>query len=63
MDALVRAFASADDMMVVTADEGGVVDDGDGGTVEGDDDAGEGNDDASDSSEGIPGDAASDMSN
>ena len=59
VDALVRAFASADDMMVVTADEGGVVDDGDGGAVEGDDDAGGGDDDASDASEG---DAASDIS-
>ena len=50
MDALVRAFASEDDAVVVAIDEGDVVNDGDGGAVEGDDDAGEGDDDASDAS-------------
>ena len=58
-DALVRAFASHNDAMVVAADEGGVVNehgaddnDGDGG-----DDAG----DVSDVSGGVPEDAVSDM--
>nr|XP_020159880.1 hyaluronan-mediated motility receptor-like [Aegilops tauschii subsp. strangulata] len=50
-----RAFASEDDAVVVAADEGDMVDDGDGG-------ASDGVDDASDASEGDPGDAASDMS-
>nr|XP_020174170.1 vicilin-like seed storage protein At2g18540 [Aegilops tauschii subsp. strangulata] len=48
-----------EDAVVVAADEGDVVDDGDGDAVEGDDDAGGGDDGASDASEG---DAASDMS-
>ena len=60
MDALVRAFASDDDGMVVGANEGNVLDDpGDDG------DAGSGGDnvdDASDASEGAPEDAVSDMS-
>ena len=51
MDALVGAFSSEDDAVVVVADEGNVVDDGD--------DADEDNDDASDASVG---DAASDIS-
>ena len=59
VDALVRAFASEDDAVVVVVDEGDVVNDDDGGAVEGDDDAGEGDDDASDASEG---DTASDIS-
>ena len=59
MDALVRAFASDDNAVVVAADEGDVVDDGVGGAGEGDDDASDGN---SDASEGDPGDAVSDMS-
>ena len=62
VDALVRAFTSEDDVIVVAADEGDVVDDGDGGTVEGNGDASDGDNDASDASEGDPGDAASDMS-
>ena len=62
VDALVRAFASEDDAVVVAADEGDVVDYGDRGAVEGDGDADDGDDDASDASEGDPGDAASDMS-
>ena len=52
MDALVRAFASDDDALVVEADEGGVVDDGE--------------DSATDSASSMSGsdseDAASDMS-
>ena len=62
MDALVRASASDDDAVVVKADEGDVVDDGEGGAGDGDGDAGDGDSDASDASEGEPGDAASDMS-
>ena len=63
MDALVRAFASEDDAVVVAADEGDVVDDGEGGAGDGDGDASDGDSDASDASEGDPGDAVSDMSN
>lgn len=55
MDALVRAFASEDDAVVVAADEGDVVDDGDVG-------AGEGGGDANSASEDDLGDAASDIS-
>ena len=57
MDALVRAFTSDDDVVVAVADEGDVVDDGDGGVGDGDGDAND-----SDASEGDPGDVASDMS-
>ena len=53
MDALVRAFATEDDAVVVVADEGGAVDDGE--------------DDASYSASSVSGsdseDVASDMSN
>ena len=35
VDALVRAFASDDDAVVVVADEGGVVDDGEGSASDG----------------------------
>ena len=59
VDALVRAFASDDDAVVVVADEGNVVENGDEGVAEGGDGAGEDEDDASDASEG---DAASDIS-
>ena len=59
VDALVRAFASDDDAVVVAVDEGDVVDDGDRGVAEGGDGAGEDGDDASDASEG---DVASDIS-
>ena len=59
VDALVRAFTSEDEAVVVAADEGDEVNDGDGGTAEGGDDAGEDNDIANDASEG---DAASDIS-
>ena len=62
VDALVRAFASEDDAVVVAADEGDVVDDGDGGAGEGDGDASDGGSDASDASKGDRGDAVSDMS-
>ena len=55
VDALVRAYTSEDDAMVVAADEGDVVDDGEG-------DTGNGDDDASDASEGDPKDTASDIS-
>ena len=62
VDALVRAFASDDDGVVVAADEGGVVDahgaDGDAGGGGGGDDVS----DASDASDGAPEDAVSDMS-
>ena len=59
VDALVRAFTSEDDAVVVATDEGDVVDDGDGGVADGGDDADEDNDDASDASAG---DATSDIS-
>ena len=59
VDALVRAFALEDDAVVVVADAGDVVDDGDGGVADGGDDANEDDDDASDTSAG---DAASDIS-
>ena len=69
MDALVRAFTSEDDAVVVAADEGDVIDDGAGDASNGDGDAGDedggainGDDDASDASKGVPEDAASDMS-
>ena len=57
MDALVTAFASDDDGVIVATDEGGVVDTpGAGGGVGGD------GDDASDASGGAQEDAVSDMS-
>ena len=56
MDALVRAFTSEDDAVVVVADEGDVVD---GGVADGGDNTDEDDDDASDASAG---DAASDIS-
>ena len=59
VDALVKAFASNDDAVVVVADEGDVVDNDDEGAAEGGDGAGEDRDDASDASEG---DVASDIS-
>ena len=59
MDALVRAFTSEDDAVVVAADEGDVVDDGVGGVACGGDIADEDDDDASDASAG---DVASDIS-
>ena len=62
MDALVRAFTSEDDAVVVAADEGDVVDDGEGGADNGDGDASDGDSDASDAFECDPGDAVSDMS-
>ena len=62
VDALVRAFTSEEDAVVVAADEGDVVDDGEGGAGNGDDDASDGDSDASDASEGNPEDAMSDMS-
>ena len=62
MDALVRAFASDDDGVVVVADEGDVVDDGDGSAGDGDGDASDSDSRASDASGCDPGDAMSDMS-
>ena len=59
VDTLVRAFTSEDDAVVVVADEGDVVNDGDGGVADGGDDSDEGDDDASDASLD---DAASDIS-
>ena len=55
MDALVRAFASDDDVVVVAVDEGGTIDDG----VDGASDNYSG---ASDARDDDPEDAASDMS-
>ena len=46
MDALVRAFASEDDAVVVAADEGDVVEDCDGGAGEGDGEASDDDGDA-----------------
>ena len=62
MDALVRAFASDDDAVVVVADEGDVVDGGvvDGGVADGGGDSN--GDGASSLSGGDSGDEASDMS-
>ena len=51
VDALVRAFTSEDDAVVVAADEGDVVDDGDAGVGEGGGDATVGDSDASGASE------------
>ena len=62
MDALVRDSTSDDDAVVVVADAGDVVDDGDGSAGGGDGDASDGGGDASDASEGDPVDTASDMS-
>mgnify|MGYP005815263049 CR=1 FL=1 len=60
VDALVRAFASNDDGVIVDADEGGIVDEPgvDGGDGGGGDDVS----DASDASGGALEDAVSDMS-
>ena len=62
VDALVRAFASDDEGVVVAADEGDVGDDGDGGAGDGDGNASDRDSDASDTSGGDPGDTVSDMS-
>ena len=62
VDALVRAFASEDDAVVVAADEGDVVDGGDAGANEGGGDASDGDSDASGASEDDLEDAASDIS-
>ena len=62
MDTLVRAFTSDDDRVVVAADEGVMVDDGDGGTDGGDGNANDDSSDASDAFEGDPGGATSDLS-
>ena len=59
VDALVRAFASDDDGVVVAANEGGVVD---GPGTDGDAGGGGNVDDASDASEDAQEDAVSDMS-
>ena len=59
VDALVRAFTSENDGVVVIGDEGDVSNDGDGGVADGGDNADEDDDDASDASTG---DAASDIS-
>ena len=60
MDALVRAFASDDDGVIMAADEGGVVNGPDAAddNAEGDGEAS----DASDNSGGIPEDALGDLS-
>ena len=62
VDALVRAFASEDDAVVVAVDEGDVVDDGDVGAGEGGSNASDGDSNASSASEDDLGDAASDIS-
>ena len=61
MDALVRAFTSDDDGVVVAADEGGVVNGpgAEGGGAEGDGEAS----DAGGDSGGVPEDALGDLSN
>ena len=60
VDALVRAFASDDDGMVMVVNEGDVVDDpGDDGDAGG---GGDNVDDASETSKGAPEDVVSDMS-
>ena len=61
VDALVRAFASDNDGVIVAVDEGGVVNGpgAAGGNAEGDGEAS----DASDSSGGAPEDALGDLSN
>ena len=63
MDALVRAFASKDDEVVVVADGGDVVDAGDGGVGDGDGDASDSDSGASNVSGGDQEDAVRDMSN
>ena len=60
VDALVRAFASDDDGVIVTANEGGVVDEP--GAVGGVGGGGDDVSDASDASGSAPEDAVSDMS-
>ena len=60
MDALVRAFTSDNNGVVVAADEGGVVNEH--GADDGDGDGGDDAIDASDASGGVPEDALSDMS-
>ena len=60
VDALVRAFASDDDGVIVAADEGGIVDEP--GPVGGVGGGGDDVSDASDASGGAPEDAVSDMS-
>nr|XP_020170988.1 neural Wiskott-Aldrich syndrome protein-like [Aegilops tauschii subsp. strangulata] len=54
--------ASNDFAQTSPADEGDVVDNGEGGAGDGDGDANDGDSDASDTSEGDPGDAVSEMS-
>ena len=62
MDALVRAFASDDDGVIVAADEADVVNGGEDGANDGDGDASDGDSGASDASGGDQEDAVSDMS-
>ena len=62
VDALVRAFTSEDDAVVVAADGGDVVDDGDAGAGDGGGGVNDGDSDASSASEDDTGDAASDIS-
>ena len=62
VDTLVRAFTSEDDAMVVAADGGDVVDDGDAGAGDGGGGANDGDSDASGVSEDDAEDAASDIS-
>ena len=62
VDALVRAFTSDDDGVVVAVDEGDVVNGGEGGANDGGGEADDSNSDASDASGDDQGDAVSDMS-
>ena len=62
VDTLVRAFTSEDDTVVVAADEGDVVDDGEGDAGHDGGDGSDGDSDASDAPEGEPEDTMSDMS-
>ena len=61
MYALVRAFASNEDEVVVAADGGNMVNCGDGGADDGDGDASDNDSGARDASRGDQEDAASDM--
>ena len=63
MDTLVRSFTSDDDGVVVTADEGDVLNGGEDGVDDGDGDGSDSDLGASDASGGDQEDAVSDMSN
>ena len=62
MDALIRAFSSDNEGVIVAADEGDMVNDGENGTVNGDGDFSDSDNGASGSSGSDQEDALSDMS-